>query len=59
MYPGTNSVNEIEDSIVYRVDSDIGYVSSGTNGYPINGLWCISYYPAVLTLHLNGNQFLL
>ena len=24
MYPGTNRVNEIEDSIVYRVVSDIG-----------------------------------
>ena len=41
MYRGTNRVNDIEDSIVYRVVSDIGLVSSGTNGYPISDLWCV------------------
>ena len=44
MYPGTNRVNEIEDSIVYRVVLHIGKVSSGTNVYPINGLWCSKFY---------------
>ena len=39
--PGTKRVNEITDSVVFRVGLDIGYVFSGTNGYPINDLWCI------------------
>ena len=38
MYPGTNRVNEIEDSLVYRVVSDTPEIVYRVTGYRVKSL---------------------